>query len=82
MKGPSSNQTDPALGANALPPSHTYLPGPDLSMFPPQAKGDCSAGPPLYDRVRRQPVLLLARGPMLRWPSYVTVERESGGALL
>lgn len=80
MKGPSSNQTDPALGVNALP--HTGLHVPGVNMFPPQAKGDCFAGPPLHSRVRRQPVLLLAHGPMLQWPSNVTVERESGGALL
>lgn len=64
MKGLSSNQTDQALGANTLPPSHTCLCGPGLRMFPPQAKGDCSTGPLLYYRVRQQPVLLLAHGPM------------------
>lgn len=42
MKGPSSNQTDPALGVNALP--HTGLRVPGVNMFPPQVKGDCFAG--------------------------------------
>lgn len=77
----TSNQTVPALRVNALPlPRRLRVPG--LNLLPTWVKGDCSARPPLHCRVTQQPVLLLAPGPMLGWPNYVTAERESGCALL
>lgn len=70
-----------APGVNTLPPPHGLC-VPGLNLFSLPAKGDCSARPPLRDGVRQPPVFLLARGPVLPWPSYVTAERESGCALL